>query len=99
MCPRPVDARGDPSTTWRPTNAEDIAMHVLEAALAANLRPHPLALARSGQAEWPADAGALVRLSAVLLSIGAFALSLSAASIGGPEGSTIRAETETVTFR
>jgi hypothetical protein len=64
-------------------------MHVLEAALAANLKPYPLRQARSGPAEWPDAAGAMVRPSVGLLAIGVFAFSLVAASMAGPDETAI----------
>lgn len=56
-------------------------MHVLEAAMAANLKPHPLRTARSRPAEWPDGSKAMMRLSAGLVAIGLFVLTLDAASM------------------
>ena len=60
-------------------------MHVLEAALAANLklRPHRMSKPRR-RAEWCEGGVAVTRLSAAFATVGLFVLALDAGSMNGP---------------
>ena len=64
-------------------------MHILEAALAANLKSHPRRPALAAPAEWPEGRRILARVTAGLAAVGMFVMALE---LGASIASTGMAE-------